>query len=181
MNADIVTAIATAVLAIITGFYAWFTFKILKEAKNSRELQLLPVLRCEINCDLKTSERVSGGYNPGEFNIVIIQNVGNAAAIKTDLKIDTINPQVSIWNITPVERYIGTIGIEQLPFPLDKAIWTRNQEQPKIRVDLNYSNPFEKKFKTLAVFELETGIVPPGQLWPESNWKKISEDITIEN
>ena len=154
----LVQTVATALLVIITFYYAIQTRQTVKEMEKGRKLGLMPILTCEIKCDQMHSLNFVG-----EANNVIIRNIGNAPAVRTRLQIDLTNATKSTERFSSRDASIGIISLSQGIEPYTCVLAadpTRpkindGQEPPQLMVVLRYQNAYQQSFRTVARFELE--------------------------
>lgn len=78
-------AVALVVLVIITGFYAWQTQKLVKEAREQRLLSIRPVLKVEL-VSKKPNVRIVGEKTEASL-FLRVKNVGNGTMVSLEYTI----------------------------------------------------------------------------------------------
>jgi hypothetical protein len=185
IDTNAILAAATIVLVIITGYYAWQTHITVKEMKAARELSLMPVITCEMKCDLDRSlneGRQRGSYVIGEFNDFLVENVGNAPATNVRIHLKLDNKDKSIVLIPSADWVIGTLGIGQkreVSNDIGNALTPYQATQPQVIINVDYDNVYRKHFKTTARFELISGAPTGRSMKPSCEWIKNGEEIKI--
>ncbi len=104
------TEILTAVLVVVTGFYAWQTFEMVKEMRQARQASLMPVLgvdmmpRAPTYCEVRLR---NNGLGPAFHVDLTIRFVGRSAeTIEGPFRADVVPPGHEHLFITP--RDLGT-------------------------------------------------------------------------
>lgn len=89
-------AVALFVLVIITGFYAWQTRKLVKEAREQRLLSIRPVLKVEL-VSKKPKVRIVGEKLEASL-FLRVKNIGNGTMV--DLEYTIIKPIKNRYGFT---------------------------------------------------------------------------------
>jgi hypothetical protein len=174
-NATIALVIVTALLVIVTGVYTWQTKRIVKEMETGRKLGLMPVLTCEVECDPARTISVVG-----EYNNVLIENVGDAPALMTNVKLELANPARSVLDIQSQTWPVGILGVKQKKsIPMNRATLKMfgRDAQPKVTVTLTYENVYKKSFTTVTTLELN--VPHPVEDHPMGIWVKLDEQTSF--
>jgi|GEM_PF-3398609 len=183
-----ISSFATVILVIITGVYAFITYHMVKEMKAGRELQAIPILRCELESDLQRSIKKGNRLTFGFTNKLLIENIGISPAINLTVLVTQLDQPNSTWSIPTAKLSIGTLGMETKSIELpDTAVINPDAEvkgdipavrpglkEPEMKITLEYQNVYKKKIKTVSIIAMQATQQAP--MW---EWKKIQEDITI--
>jgi hypothetical protein len=182
MDAQVATLLVTALLAIITAYYAWQTREMVKEMVEGRNLGSMPILSCTIELDTKPSYEHKNEWD-GEYSLKI-SNVGNAPALETYAYLELSNPDTAEWRIPVQAWHVNTIQASSEK-ALDVELATDHEitkppsgdKVPKVRVKITYRNVYNVKYQAVSDFEtIDTRMSLKAHLHP---WSQTYETTSI--
>lgn len=148
-NGPAVTAIATVVLAIITGFYLIETRK-----QNSIAIRPFPQL-----------DLMPENTKDGRFLFLYVENIGRGPLIGS--MIEVIGPNKESFS----KKFVLAVG-EQTKIKLAEE--EKYQENKVVTINIKYNDIYSKKYQ--EDFELETHIDDTIKIYSEKESKRLTKD-----
>lgn len=136
-NSGAIQAITTVILTIITGLYAWLTYKIASEAEKSRKDARLPELRIEMSGPIMSNRQ--------KFFLFKAINTGRGTAL--NIRGNFLNKDLNFGNLDT-----GEDSQEEL-YLTDEEIDSITKLQVVDRIfTVTYQDVFSRELSTVTIF-----------------------------
>jgi len=193
-GAAITTAIATVVLTVITGYYAWQTRQVTREARDARQLVALPVLIASVRLNVTTILYVQDIEIPGvsreestepepnrgpPYEIkgaITVRNVGDGPALDVELHVHVLNADKSDIDVTRVHEKLGILATKARTLDLGVAFREGYPEHPVVEIAIKYSNLHKRRLETHLQL---TAVADPEDYPSRLTWTVVKEEFGL--
>lgn len=188
--------IATFLLVLITGYYAWQAHRTVAEMRWGARRVQVPVIALDMRKSVEDNKRGLDPVPPnlprggtgecgwGYFYQVVVRNVGNAPARQLDVELTCANREQTDYHIEPEHWAVGILGIGERALDCRPAYaelaetqishQSSPSAQPQVIVKATWQNISGIRYRAEAAFEL-----PPAKAHRRLDdlqiWTKLNE------